>query len=81
MKIRNILFCSKRFWINHRLRYLTDFHYFQITVQFLHLWKMHGQNKIEISTGCPTSLDSVIWGSMSVMTTSENLRFFNNKEK
>lgn len=25
--------------------------------------------------------DSVIWGSMSVMTTSENLRFFNNKEK
>ena len=32
-------------------------------------------------TGCPTSLDSVIWGSMSVMTTSENLRFFNNKEK
>ena len=24
-------------------------------------------------TGCPTSLDSVIWGSMSVMTTSEVL--------
>lgn len=25
--------------------------------------------------------DTDIWGSMSVMTTSENLRFFNNKEK
>lgn len=34
-----------------------------------------------ISNWLSDDLDSVIWGSMSVMTTSENLRFFNNKEK
>ena len=34
--------------------------YFQITVQFLHLREIHGQNKIEISTVKPVSYTHLI---------------------